>query len=82
MLSQDPESNATSTSVAIGGKGLPAGDYIVKITGGGEEDSMKIHVPDIDQPVQKVQTPKKLRNLIKRIVTSMVKGYNTLRNCF
>lgn len=26
MLSQDPESNASSTSVAIGGKGLPAGD--------------------------------------------------------
>lgn len=70
MLSQDPESNTSSTSVAIGGKGLPAGDYIVKISGGDEEDSMQIHVPDITEPVQKIQSPKKLRNVLKRIVAS------------
>jgi hypothetical protein len=46
------------------------------------EEEKKIHVPDIDQPVQKVQAPNKLRNLIKRIVTSNGKRLQYVEELF
>ena len=52
FLSQIPGSNSTSTSAAIGGKGIPAGEYTVKISGGGQEDSIQINVPDIYHIIQ------------------------------
>jgi hypothetical protein len=69
ILSQAPGETATSTSVAIGGLGLPAGDYTVRVRGNGEEDTLVMHVPDClttppesKQPDYKEKLPQKEEN--------------------
>jgi hypothetical protein len=48
-LSQAPGYMCTSTTVAIGGRGLLAGNYTVHIIGdNGEEDTMMVTVPDYE----------------------------------
>jgi hypothetical protein len=70
IITQAPGYNNPSPSVAIGGKykgkGLPSGKYLVKISGGGQEDTMKIHVPDISEPMKDLRIPPK-RFVIKEI---------------
>ena len=47
ILSQAPDYMGTSTTVAVGGKGLPPGNYTVRIRGNnGEEDTTMLEVPD------------------------------------
>ena len=72
-ISQAPGYHNPSPSVAIGGKykgkALPAGKYFAKISGGGQEDTMEILVPDISEPVKDLQIPSK-RYLIREICLS------------
>jgi hypothetical protein len=49
ILSQTPGYMGTSTTVAIGGMDLPAGNYTARIRGdNGEEDTMAVTVPDYE----------------------------------
>jgi hypothetical protein len=45
-LSQAPGEPATSTTVAIGKVGAPAGEYVVRVRGNGEETVFRITAPD------------------------------------
>lgn len=52
-LSQAPGARATSTTVAIGKLGLPAGEYVVRVRGNGEEALYRISAPDCLSPSRK-----------------------------
>jgi hypothetical protein len=51
ILSQAPDAGGTSTTVAIGKVGAPAGEYVVRVSGNGEEAVFRISAPDcLSQP--------------------------------
>ena len=62
-LSQAPGYMSTSTTVAIGGEGLPPGNYIVRISGdNGEEDTMVVAVPDYETYLANVKREYEKKN--------------------
>lgn len=41
ILSQAPDAGGTSTTVAIGKVGAPAGEYVVRVSGNGEKQCLE-----------------------------------------
>jgi hypothetical protein len=66
ILSQSPGETATSTTAAIGGLGLSAGGYTVRVRGNGEEDTLVMQVPDcLTTPPESEQHDRK-ENLLRK----------------
>jgi hypothetical protein len=87
ILSQAPGYLATSTTVAIGGKGLSSGSYTVRIwADNGEEDNMTLLVPDYETYLAKIKLQEELklqsmsqeREVKKRIKNSKFQHVNDI----
>jgi hypothetical protein len=80
IISQAPGSKSTSTNVAIG-KGLPEGDYTARVFGGGQEDTVIVHVPDISEYVDVPEIPKP-RNILKRIIAPKLRTLKFVKELY
>jgi hypothetical protein len=61
VLSQAPGYLGTSTTVAIGGRGLSSGTYMVRVwADNGEEDNMTLVVPDYETYLAKTKQDEEL----------------------
>ena len=81
ILSQAPGYMGTSTTVAIGGLDLPPGNYIVRIKGdNGEEDTMRVIVPDYETWSAQVKHPSQIelpkRELVLNRINNKLKFVN------
>lgn len=62
ILSQAPGYLGTSTTVAVGGRGLSSGTYTVRVwADNGEEDNMTLIVPDYETYLTKVKQQEELK---------------------
>ncbi len=68
-LSQAPDGFGTSTTVKIGGMGLPSGKYIIKVSGGNQEDTFTIDVPGISVPLPEIDITAPKTRIIKKILS-------------
>jgi hypothetical protein len=65
VLSQAPGYLGTSTTVAVGGRGLSAGTYTVRIwADNGEEDMMSLLVPDYETHLARLKQQEELKSRV------------------
>jgi len=69
-LSQDPEGFETSTSIRIGGMGLPPGKYTVKVSCEVDEDTFTLDVPDSSVILPEIKKKQEAVVMIKKITNT------------